>query len=89
MNLIELFVPSRDDVQGFDAKTGIQRVRKQPCQLLAHGQTRDYHKMKTTTARRNADALKAEADMIVANRLTGDVASVADKVFTRDLFSTS
>ncbi|MGY9045525.1 UDP-glucose 6-dehydrogenase [Puniceibacterium antarcticum] len=31
-------------------------------------------------------AFKAEADLIVANRLTDDIADVKDKVFTRDLF---
>jgi len=34
-------------------------------------------------------AFKAEADLIVANRLTDDVADVADKIFTRDLFGAS
>ncbi|MEJ2020123.1 MAG: nucleotide sugar dehydrogenase [Maritimibacter sp.] len=32
------------------------------------------------------DAFKAEADLIVANRITDDIADVTDKVFTRDLF---
>ena len=33
------------------------------------------------------DAFKAEADLIVANRLTDEVRDVEDKVFTRDLYA--
>ncbi|MEN8833736.1 MAG: nucleotide sugar dehydrogenase [Pacificibacter sp.] len=32
------------------------------------------------------ESFKAEADVIVANRVTDDIADVADKIFTRDLF---
>jgi len=34
---------------------------------------------------RDLDASKAESDLIVANRLTDDIADVSDEVFTRDL----
>ena len=34
----------------------------------------------------NLDAFKAEADIIVANRTAPEIADVANKVFTRDLF---
>jgi len=32
------------------------------------------------------EAFKAEADIVVANRLTDDIADIRDRVFTRDLF---
>lgn len=38
---------------------------------------------------RDLEAFKAEADLIVANRLTDDLTDVEDKIFTRDLFGAS
>ncbi len=38
---------------------------------------------------RDLEAFKKEADLIVANRVTSDIADVTGKVFTRDLFGTN
>ena len=37
---------------------------------------------------RDLKAFKAKADLIIANRLHSDLADVADRIFTRDLFGT-
>jgi UDPglucose 6-dehydrogenase len=38
---------------------------------------------------KNLDAFKAEANIIIANRATPEIADVANKVFTRDLFGSA
>ena len=36
---------------------------------------------------KDLDAFKKECDVIIANRLSADIADVKDKVYTRDLYS--
>ena len=47
----------------------------------------DYDEFLGCPVIRDLNAFKGMCDVIVANRLSGEVADVADKVYTRDLFS--
>ena len=64
----------------------MKRLKAKGVEVIVHEPVLDEPDFFRSRVVNDLDAFKAEADLIVANRLTDDISDVADKVFTRDLF---
>ena len=67
----------------------MKRVKAKGIKVIVYEPILEEETFFSSRVIRDLDAFKTEADLIVANRLTDDVADVADKIFTRDLFGAS
>ena len=64
----------------------MKRIKARGIRVIVHEPELEAAQFFGSEVIRDLGAFKAEADVIVANRVTPDLADVADKVFTRDLF---
>lgn len=64
----------------------VKRLKAKGVKVIVHEPTFDAPEFYRSRVMQNLDAFKLEADLIVANRLTDEIADISDRVFTRDLF---
>lgn len=64
----------------------MKRLKANQIEVIVYEPALDADKFSGSRVITNLNTFKAEADVIVANRMTDDLANVVNKVFSRDLF---
>jgi UDPglucose 6-dehydrogenase len=64
----------------------MKRIKAKGIEVLVYEPVLEEEKFFGSRVVQDLDAFKAEADLIVANRVTDDISDCLEKIFTRDLF---